>query len=130
LLLQNRAFCPKQKFFKLGYGNNYTGVLGLQAIDDAVKTKISGAKRNCILCCGRWRLRPVEKEKGAVLDAIRYLVTFFDGKYNELRRKDASGEEITAAIENKRFCMDLLEKCQRCSKDVDTVNRLLLARFR
>jgi len=102
----------------------------LQSIDDAVKTKISGAKRNCVLCCGRWRLRPVEKEKGAVLDSIRYLVTFFDGKYNELRGKDASGEEITAAIENKRFCMDLLEKCQRCSKDVDTVNRLLLARFR
>ncbi|MCX6798924.1 MAG: hypothetical protein NTW59_02385 [Candidatus Diapherotrites archaeon] len=102
----------------------------MQAIDDDVRTKVSGAKRNCVLCCGRWRLRPVEKEKGAVQASLRDMVGYFDGKFNDLRKADASGDDIKAAIENKRFCMDLLEKCQGCNKDVDLVNRHLLARFR
>jgi len=80
-------------------------------------------KRNCMLCKGRSRLRPVEDEKGKVMTGLKNLVNFYQDQFNDLRKNDAPVQDINNAIENKRACMDLIEECDSCDKEIDRVNR-------
>jgi len=91
--------------------------------EEMVSGRIAFARRNCSLCKGRSRLRPVETEKKNVQDGLKNLVEFFNDQFNHLRKEDADVVDISNAIENKRLCMDLLEECQACDKEVDIVNR-------
>lgn len=92
-------------------------------LDEQLVERIAFVKRSCMLCKGRSRLRAVEPEKNKVREGLHNLVEFFNSQFNALRRKDAEAEEINNAIANKRLCMDLLEECEECSKEVDLVNR-------
>jgi hypothetical protein len=85
--------------------------------------KVSQVKRNCTFCKARSRLRPKEEEREKVKAGLQNLVAFYNEQYNDLRRKDAPVSRINAAIENKRLCMDLLEECNACDKEIDRVNR-------
>jgi hypothetical protein len=87
--------------------------------------RVAFAKRNCVLCKGRSRLRPVETERKNAQDGLKSLVESFNAQFNQLRHEDAETQAINNAIENKRLCMDILEQCQACDKEVDIVNRRL-----
>ena len=91
--------------------------------EELVSDKIAFLKRNCMLCKGRSRLRSVEPEKQQVQNGLKNMVDFFNTQYNALRREDAETEDINNAIENKRLCMDLIDECEKCDKNVDLVNR-------
>lgn len=90
---------------------------------EKVSERIAFIKRNCMLCKGRSRLRPVEEEKGKVKTGLENLINFFQDQFNGLRKEDAQVQEINNAIENKRKCMDLIEECDSCNKEIDRVNR-------
>ncbi len=85
--------------------------------------RIAFIKRNCTLCKGRSRLRSAEPERKIVQGGMQNLVAFFQDQFNDLRKQDAPAESINNAIGNKRLCMDLLEECNNCDKEVDRVNR-------
>lgn len=91
--------------------------------EEMLSGRIAFVRRNCSLCKGRSRLRPVETERKNVQDGLKNLVEFFNDQFNHLRKEDAEALDISNAIENKRLCMDLLEECQACDKEVDIVNR-------
>ncbi len=91
--------------------------------EELVASKVTFLKKHCMLCKGRSRLRNTEPERGHVQDGLKNLVEFFHVQYNALRREDAETGEINNAIDNKRLCMDLLDECEKCDKDVDLVNR-------
>ncbi|MBN1940783.1 MAG: hypothetical protein JW772_01220 [Candidatus Diapherotrites archaeon] len=83
------------------------------------------AKRNCLFCYGRARLRDTETEKNIALGKVEEMRELFEGKYNSLRKADASTEAIQRALENKRICMDAVDTCKNCDKRVDRLNREL-----
>ena len=91
--------------------------------EELVSGKVAFLKKHCMLCKGRSRLRNAEPERQQVQNGLKNLVEFFHIQYNALRRKDAEANEINNAIDNKRLCMDLLDECEKCDKDVDLVNR-------
>lgn len=90
-----------------------------------VSGKVSFIKRNCLLCKGRSLLRPVDVEQGNVRKSLNELAGLYQQKYDELRSADAEGALINRAIENKRYCMDLLDVCKGCDKEIDRVNRAI-----
>jgi len=90
---------------------------------DKVSEKTAFIKRNCALCQGRSRLRPVEEERSKARSGLKNLVVFFQDEYNHLRKTDADAGAITKALENKRLCMDLLDECDSCDNEIDRVNR-------
>ena len=81
------------------------------------------AKNNCKLCTGRRILRSVDKERENSRNAIRKLRDLFNSRFNLLRKEDAETHEIKIALENKRICMDALEQCDKCDKEIDKINR-------
>ena len=90
---------------------------------EKMESRVSFIKRSCSLCKARSRLRPAERERKQVTTGLENLVEFFQNQFNALRRDDAPAKKISKAIENKRLCMDLLEECESCDKQVDRVNR-------
>ncbi len=94
-----------------------------QTNDEKMTEKIAFVKRHCMLCKGRSRLRPVEAETTKVRSSLENMIDFFNDQFNDLRKADAETFEINQAIANKRLCMDLLEECQACDKEIDRVNR-------
>jgi len=80
------------------------------------------AKRKCLLCFGRKNLRE-GNEKEEVLALLKELIEHYNNLYNTLRAKNAKAEDIKKALELKRHCMDLAEKCSACDREVDFVNR-------
>ena len=83
------------------------------------------AKSNCRMCNGRRILRPVDKEREAARQAVGNLQNLFNARFNMLRREDAEAREIRGALKNKRICMDALEECDSCDKEVDRINRAM-----
>jgi len=101
------------------YGDEMTE----QTNNERVSERIAFVKRNCMLCKGRSRLRPIEQEQGNVQTGLKNMVEFYQDEFNHSRREDAPAERINDAIENKRLCMDLIEECNACDKEIDRVNR-------
>jgi len=91
--------------------------------EEKASERIAFVKRNCIMCKGRSRLRPVDEEIAKTRNGLKNLVDFFQEQFNDLRRKDADAVAINNALENKRTCMDLIEECYSCDKGIDRVNR-------
>jgi hypothetical protein len=94
-----------------------------QTNEEKMSSRVSFIKRNCSLCKARSRLRPAEGERKQVRTGLENLIGFFQNQFNALRREDAPTGKISNAIGNKRLCMDLLEECGACDKEVDLVNR-------
>jgi len=86
---------------------------------------IEAARKNCVMCMGRSRLRNTDKEKQAALDAVKELKHLFEKQYNHLRKVDADSGSIQKALQNKRKCMDAIDACNGCDKQVDRINRAL-----
>lgn len=93
--------------------------------DEMLSDKIAFMKKHCSLCKGRSRLRSVEREQENVVTGLKNLVDFFNDQFIHLRREDADVSDINNAIDNKRLCMDLIEECNSCDKEIDYVNRAL-----
>lgn len=91
--------------------------------EELISGKVAFLKKYCMLCKGRSRLRNSEPERQQVQNGLKNLVEFFHIQYNALRREDAETNEINNAIDNKRLCMDLIDECEKCDKNVDLVNR-------
>ena len=92
-------------------------------LDEQLAERIDFVKRSCVLCKGRSRLRPTDPEKRSVQSGLNNLILFFQDQFNNLRKEDAPTVNINNAIENKRMCMDLVEECNNCNKEIDRVNR-------
>lgn len=91
-----------------------------------MKDLVANAKRNCLMCSSRHRLKDTKAEKEIVQDSVKQLTAYYASQYDQLRRDNFSAEEIQAANEKRRKCMDLLQVCQSCDKEVDRVNRELV----
>ena len=92
--------------------------------EEQIQKSISTAKRNCLLCMGRARLRPGD-ERNTALGAVKKLVELYDGQFDNFRAKDADAVYIQKALANKRHCMDIVDLCDSCDKQVDKINREL-----
>ncbi|MDD5148414.1 MAG: hypothetical protein PHH08_03030 [Candidatus ainarchaeum sp.] len=90
-----------------------------------IEKLLKEAKRNCLLCYGRARLRPTEKERDIALRNALAMYSLFGEHFNQLRRQDASVEAIRTSQEYKRVCLDAADACKSCEKDVDSINRFL-----
>lgn len=75
------------------------------------------------MCSVYKNLQPTAKEKPIVQSSLRELYGYLLGKYDSLRKGNASGSEIVRASENRRFVLDLLDECNACKRHEDTVNQ-------
>ena len=99
--------------------------MAILSAEEAIARYVADAKRNCMLCMGRVHLRPTDAEQKAALKSVENLVAFFGKQFNELRKQDREADEIQNAIQNKRTCMDAIEICNNCDKNVDRLRRHL-----
>ena len=88
-----------------------------------VQTFIRDAKRNCINCSGRRMLRDKTEERERSFSAMKSLYTYYLDLFNSLRRDDAPVSEIEKARLNKTVCLDAMDECRACDKEVDRINR-------
>lgn len=86
---------------------------------------IDAAKKNCTLCMGRSRLRPTDKEKQAALAAVRELKLHYEQQFNSFRKQDSDATSIQNALQNKRKCLDAIDACNSCDKQVDRIARMV-----
>ncbi len=91
-------------------------------MENIAEQLVMQAKRKCLLCFGRKDLFE-GNEKSQVQEILEKLIAHYENLYNELRAKNAQASDIKKALELKRFCMDLKQKCNACNKEVDIVNR-------
>jgi hypothetical protein len=84
------------------------------------------AKRNCLFCYGRSRLRNTDNERDTAMAKIKEMYRLFDDYYNEARRKDAAVQYIKKALENKRLCLDAVDACRGCDRTIDHINRQVM----
>ncbi len=85
---------------------------------------ISAAKRNCILCSAHRGFNSERGERERVLEAVRKLKEMYEEDYNAYRAGNASAEFIKKANAKRRHCMDVIDKCRKCNRNIDRVNRL------
>ena len=88
-----------------------------------MKELIKSAKRNCLFCMGRSRLRDTGQERKLAYSAVERLYKHYIDLFNYLRKEDASLEEINKTKENKYVCLDAMDLCKKCDKSVDQINR-------
>ena len=84
------------------------------------------ARRNCLLCSSRRKLRLTEKERENARASLENLYRFLLRQFDELRKTDVSVEEVTEISRRRRVCLDLLDECNACDKEIDHINRGLL----
>lgn len=97
----------------------------LRENDEHRKEIIARLKRNCLLCTARKGIDYRDREKEAVLADIAGLKKAYEFLYDQYRKENRSGEEIQAMLQNKRTCMDALEVCQKCERELEKVGRFL-----
>ncbi|MEM0360215.1 MAG: hypothetical protein QXK06_02660 [Candidatus Diapherotrites archaeon] len=97
----------------------------LKESDEQRKQILARLKRNCLLCTARRGIDARDKEKKAVLEDLEELKKTYEFLYDEYRKKNKSGDEIQAMLYNKRVCMDALEICGKCERELETVSRFL-----
>ena len=88
-----------------------------------VQSFIKDAKRNCINCSGRRMLRDKTEERQRAFSAIKSLYNYYLDLFDSLRRDDAPASEIEKARLNKTLCLDTMDECRACNKEVDRINR-------
>jgi len=93
--------------------------------DDKEKVRqwIAEAKRKCIMCNGRRKLRPTDTERNKAFELVEKLYNYFLFEFNELRRTDAPIEAINLSRENKGICLNAMDSCNKCDKEIDRINR-------
>ncbi|MFH1239840.1 MAG: hypothetical protein V1672_01360 [Candidatus Diapherotrites archaeon] len=84
---------------------------------------IKDAKRSCIHCSGRRMLRDKTEERERAFSAIKSLYNYYLDLFDSLRRDDAPASEIEKARLNKTLCLDTMDECRACNKEVDKINR-------
>ena len=87
---------------------------------------ISNARKSCLMCSSRRRLRHTEKERESARNSLQGLYRLLLREFDELRKEDASTEEVAGISSRRRKCLDLMDECDSCSKEVDYINRGLL----
>jgi len=97
----------------------------LKENDEQRKEIIAHLRRNCLLCTARKGIDSRDKEKQAVLADIAELKKTYQFLYDQYRKQNKSGEEIQAVLQNKRVCMDALEVCEKCERELEKVSRFL-----
>ncbi|MCX6801767.1 MAG: hypothetical protein NT067_01505 [Candidatus Diapherotrites archaeon] len=86
---------------------------------------IAHLKRNCLLCTARKGIDYRDREKESVLADLAELKKGYEFLYDQYRKENRSGEEIQAMLHNKRVCMDAIEVCQKCERELEKVSRFL-----
>lgn len=90
------------------------------------QTFIRDAKRNCLHCNGRRILTGKIDEKERALKATKSLYNYYLDLFNSLRRDDAPVSEIEKARLNKTVCLDAMDECRACDREVDKLNRTIV----
>lgn len=94
---------------------------------DETLNNIKAMQQRCKQCSAKKYFKSSQEtasHQTAVLDYLRKLVEEYNDEFNRLRKKDSTTlETINALKDNKYFCMDLIEVCKRCDKEIDKVNR-------
>jgi len=91
--------------------------------ESEVDSLVTSVRKNCRMCSVYKNIQPVAKEKPIVQASLRELYGYLLGKYDSLRRSNASGNEIVRASENRRLVLDLLDECNACKRQEDTINQ-------
>lgn len=89
------------------------------------QTFIRDAKRNCMHCNGRRMLMDKTEEKERALIATKSLYNYYLDLFNSLRSEDAPVSEIEKARLNKTVCLDAMDECRKCNREVDKLNRTI-----
>lgn len=84
---------------------------------------ISTARKNCNMCYARRGLRSTDKERVAARKALKELYYFYIDQFNELRSTSTPDNLVIKARENKTFCLNLLDECSSCKRDIDKINQ-------
>jgi len=84
---------------------------------------LNSIKRNCKMCSAYKSFQPKGKEKPVVQASLKELYNHLFEQYNFLKKTDSPGEQIVSASEKRRFVLDLIDACNSCDKDVDTVGQ-------
>ncbi len=99
-----------------------------QILEDEAALK-KGIKKNCVLCMGRSRLHTnrgdKNPEKERVQGDLRTLYKVYNAKFEVLRKKNYSEQQIVDAGDNKRMVLDITEVCRGCDRSEDRANRAL-----
>jgi len=85
---------------------------------------IATVKRNCILCNAHREFNSKRGEREKVLSLVEKLRDLYEEEYNSLRAENADTDPIKKANAKRRHCMDAMDKCKRCDRGIDNINRL------
>ncbi len=85
---------------------------------------IATVKRNCLLCNAHRNFDSQRGEREKVLSLLEKLRDLYEEEYNLLRAKNADAELIRKANTKRRCCINAIEKCTHCDREIDIVNRL------
>ncbi len=87
---------------------------------------LSQVKRSCKLCHTYRRFKPEESYKNEIQTALVKLYEAYRDFYNKARMDDAYTEDqVKAVFEMKQKCLDAMNWCKTCDKEIDLVNRML-----
>ncbi len=86
---------------------------------------ISTARKSCNLCHARKALKQSTKDMDIARKALKDLYDFYIEQFNVLRGTDTPTEIVVKAKDNKNLCLDVMDECKNCSKDIDIINQRL-----
>ena len=68
-------------------------------------------------------LKEKTEERNRAFSAVKSLYTYYLDLFDSLRREDAPASEIEKARLNKTICLDAMDECKACDREVDRINR-------
>ena len=95
-------------------------------MESEINTFIERAKRSCTHCFAHQKFNPNPENKESAIKSTKEAVKLFRNKFDELRKQDASVEEINNVKKSKTLCLDAIDECEKCGKDSPKLKEKLL----
>lgn len=95
-------------------------------MNSEIVSTIDTAKRSCNRCFSQQNFKPSIEDKEIALRTIKKAVELYRDQFDELRKNDASVEEINKSKYSKTLCLDAIDACTNCSKARPRVKEILL----
>ncbi|MCX6803370.1 MAG: hypothetical protein NTY48_02240 [Candidatus Diapherotrites archaeon] len=83
-------------------------------------------KRNCVLCHTYRNLKPSEDHKEMALVATKRAYAALKEAFEALRQEDATVEKLEKVKAAKVLCLDALDACNTCDKQIPRIKEILI----
>lgn len=90
-----------------------------------MRALISKAKRSCRLCSAYHNFNPENDYQKEATDALKLVVKEYNTLVGSFRASEEPITTLARAQEKKRKCLDAIEKCRKCLKESDYINRMI-----